>query len=85
MRWNQVFISIAVAITGCLLPSAFAASPFGTVVPLNGQAADIVLDESRGLLYVANFTANRIEVMSTTDNTVHTSINTDNQPGGLAI
>jgi uncharacterized protein (TIGR03437 family) len=55
------------------------------VVPLVGHAADFVLDESRGQLYIANFTANRIEVMSTSDNTVRRSMNTVTQPGGLAL
>ena len=39
------------------------------------KASDIALDESRGKLYIANFTANRIDVLSTSDNTVHSSIN----------
>lgn len=61
------------------------AAPFGTVAPLVGQAADLALDESRGLLYIANFTANRIEVMSLSDNTVRRSMNTVTQPGGIAL
>jgi uncharacterized protein (TIGR03437 family) len=43
------------------------------------------LDEARGLLYISNFTANRIEVMSLADNTVRTSMNVASQPGGLAL
>ena len=35
------------------------AATFGTVVPIGGEAADIALDETRGVLYIANFTANR--------------------------
>ena len=61
------------------------AATFGTVVPIGGHASDIALDESRGLLYIANFTANRIEVMSTTDYSIHTSMNVAPQPGALAI
>ena len=34
---------------------------------IGGQSADFVLDESRGVLYLANFTANRVEVMSLVD------------------
>jgi uncharacterized protein (TIGR03437 family) len=62
-----------------------AATGFGTVVPIGGQAADIALDESRGLVYIANFTANQIDVLSTADNTIHTSINVSPQPGALAL
>src|SRR6266498_2852485 len=35
------------------------AGVFGRVVPIGGNASDIALDESRGVLYIANFTANR--------------------------
>src|SRR5689334_1092131 len=81
MRRNSLLTSLAVFITAA--PGI--AAPFGTVVPLVGHAADIALDESRGQLYIANFTANRIEVMSTSDNTVRRSMNTVTQPGGIAL
>jgi uncharacterized protein (TIGR03437 family) len=74
---------MAAAISG-LAASAHAAT-FGTVVPLTGHAADIALDETRGRLYIANFTANRIDVLTTADNAVHTSINVSSQPGGIAL
>jgi uncharacterized protein (TIGR03437 family) len=61
------------------------AAGFGTVAAIGGHAADIALDEARGLLYIANFTANRIDVLSTADNTVHTSMNVSPQPGALAL
>lgn len=44
---------------GCL------AATFGTSVPVRGIPSDIALDESRGRLYISNFSAGRIEVMST--------------------
>jgi len=58
---------------------------FGTPVPIGGHAADIALDENRGVLYIANFTANRVDVMSLSDNTVHSSFNTAPQPGSLGL
>lgn len=58
---------------------------FGTVVPIGGHASDIALDEARGVLYIANFTANRVEVMSTADRMIRTSINVSPQPGSLAL
>jgi uncharacterized protein (TIGR03437 family) len=61
------------------------AAGFGTVAAIGGHAADIALDEARGVLYIANYTANRIDVLSTADNTVHTSINVSPQPGSLAL
>ncbi len=64
---------------------AGAAGAFGTVVPIGGTSADIALDEPRGLVYVANFTANRVEVMSTASNKIQTSINVAAQPSALAL
>jgi uncharacterized protein (TIGR03437 family) len=61
------------------------AATFGTVVPIGGQAADIALDEPRGVLYIANFTANRVDVMSLADNTIHTSYNVAGQPASLSL
>jgi len=66
-------------------PTPGAAASFGKVVPIGGHAADIALDESRGMLYIANYTANRIDVMSTADSTIHTSINVAPGPGSLAL
>ncbi len=43
------------------------AATFGTAVPVRGTVSDIALDESRGRLYIANFGANRIDVMNTRD------------------
>jgi uncharacterized protein (TIGR03437 family) len=84
MRYGFVIsISLAAVLTNAAAP--IQAASFGTVVPIGGHASDIALDEMRGLLYIANFTANRIEVMSTTDNSIHTSMNVAAQPGSLAI
>lgn len=57
----------------------------GKVVAIGGNAADIALDESRRVLYVANFTANRVEVMSLGDGRIQTSINVAPNPGALAL
>jgi uncharacterized protein (TIGR03437 family) len=83
MRWNNCLIMTAFA--ALLSSSPSVAASFGTVVPIGGHASDIALDESRGVLYIANFTANRIEVMSTADNTIRTSKNVNPQPGALSL
>ena len=78
--------STFVAMVGAVLMAGTAlAGTFGKVVPIGGAAADLALDEARGVLYVANFTANRIEVMSLATNTIRTSINVAAQPGSLAL
>src|SRR5271163_175889 len=56
-----------------------------TVVPIGGDGSDLALDEARGVLYIANFTANLIEQMSLKDNSIHSSISVAAQPGALAL
>jgi uncharacterized protein (TIGR03437 family) len=84
MRFNSCSITIAsLAVLLAGLPCS--AKPFGSVVPIGGQASDIALDASRNVLYIANYTANRIDVMSTADHSIRTSMNVAPQPGALAI
>jgi uncharacterized protein (TIGR03437 family) len=83
MRWNNCLIMTACA--ALLGSSPGVAANFGTVVPIGGHASDIALDESRGVLYIANFTANRIEVMSTADFSIRSSMNVAPQPGALSL
>lgn len=74
------------AIMGAVLTAATAlGATFGTVVPIGGQAADIALDEPRGVLYIANFSANQIDVMSLANNTIQTSINVDPNPSSISV
>ena len=68
-----------------VLTQRVAAAPFGTVIPIGGQASDIALDESRRALYIANFTANRIDVMSLDTNAITRSIAVTAQPAALAL
>src|SRR5436190_13487769 len=83
MRWNSCLTSFALAVLISAAPCL--AANFGTAVPIGGHASDIALDESRGVLYIANFTANRIEVMSTADFSIRTSMNVAPQPGALSV
>jgi uncharacterized protein (TIGR03437 family) len=75
----------AIVAGSLVLATAAAAGTLGKVVSIGGHASDIALDEARGVLYIANFTANRIEVMSLADNTINTSINVSPQPGAIAL
>ncbi|HEY1239607.1 MAG TPA: hypothetical protein VGF16_03575, partial [Bryobacteraceae bacterium] len=43
------------------------AATFGTAVPVRGTVSDIALDERRGVLYLADFSAGRIQVLRTAD------------------
>src|SRR4051794_27867573 len=75
---------IALGAAAVMVVNATAAT-FGTVVPIGGHASDIALDEQRQVLYIADFTADRIEVLSLDTNTVRKSINVSRSPGALAI
>jgi uncharacterized protein (TIGR03437 family) len=77
-----LFILLALA---CLPGLAKAASVFGSVTAIGGNASDIALDESRGVLYIANFGAHAIDVMSIGTNTISTSLNVLPSPGAIAL
>jgi uncharacterized protein (TIGR03437 family) len=70
-----------------LAAGAAMAATFGTVVPIGGLASDLALDEQRGVVYVANYTANRIDVVSTKTHALVKSaaLNVSAQPSALAL
>jgi len=86
-RILQAGVCLAFLALGLILAPvpAVAAATFGTVVSIGGQASDIALDEPRGLLYIANFTANRIDVMSLANNTLGRPYSVAEQPGSVAL
>ena len=67
------------------VPAESGGATFGDVVQIGGQAADIALDEGRGVLYIANFTAGRIDVMSLADESIQTSIHVAPGPASLGL
>jgi uncharacterized protein (TIGR03437 family) len=81
-RWKLIMFT---AIFVSLVPGSLSAATFGTVVSIGGQASDIALDESRRSLYISNFTANRIDVLSLDTQTISRSIAVSAQPGALAL
>jgi uncharacterized protein (TIGR03437 family) len=77
----------AAALLAALVPIAAPAygATFGTVVPIGGHAADVALDEARGVLYVANFGASRVDVVSLATLAPANAINVAPYPGSLAL
>ncbi|MEO7653957.1 MAG: hypothetical protein ABIZ80_26155, partial [Bryobacteraceae bacterium] len=57
----------------------------GNVVPIGGQPSDIALDESRGVLYIANYAGNSIEVMNLADRSIQRSINVGPLPISISL
>jgi uncharacterized protein (TIGR03437 family) len=84
MRFNRLSLSLWLAGWIASASPLFAAS-LGTVVPIGGTASDIVLDESRGYLYIADFGSNTVDFLSLSDLQIHTSLNVAPQPGALAM
>jgi uncharacterized protein (TIGR03437 family) len=85
-HWISAITSFAImTVTMAITAGAAQAGTFGTVVPIGGEAADIALDPTRGVLYIANFTANRIDVMTLSNNTIQTSINVPAQPSSISV
>ncbi|HEX4276992.1 MAG TPA: hypothetical protein VHZ74_16660, partial [Bryobacteraceae bacterium] len=56
------------------------AANFGTVVPVRGHLSDIAIDTQRNVVYGANFTANRVEVLSMASQSLLSPINVGLQP-----
>jgi uncharacterized protein (TIGR03437 family) len=77
IRWTTV-------LAATLAASAWGGT-FGTVVSIGGEASDLALDETRGVLYIADFTGNQIDVMSLGTNTIQTSIPVAAQPSSIAL
>jgi uncharacterized protein (TIGR03437 family) len=61
------------------------AATFGNVVPVRGTVSDIALDERRLQLYIANFSANRIEVMSTASRALRDPMPVFKPPSAVAL
>ncbi len=57
---------------------------FGHVIPLPGHINEIIVDESRGLLYAANFSAGRVEVVSTSTHQRVSSFVTNPTPSAIS-
>lgn len=81
---RQVRLPLVLPLFILLVLSARAAT-YGTVVSMPGLISDIVLDANRGVIYAANFTANRIDVISTSSLSVSTSILVSQQPSSIAM
>lgn len=79
MQWLRSFVLVV------LLALNAGAATVGRVVSIGGQASDLALDEARRVLYVANYTANRIDVVSLATSSIQTSINVAPFPSSLAL
>ena len=61
------------------------AGTFGTVVPIHGTVSDIALDERRGVVWAANFSAFRVEAVNIATKTLGTPLLVPMPPSALAL
>ena len=76
-------IALACLLIG--LNGATQAATFGSIVQIQGLVSDIALDQARGVVYAANFTANRIEVVSMSGLALRSPIVVAQHPSSLAL
>src|SRR5579863_7486080 len=58
---------------------------FGTRVPIGGEATDLAYDQWRGVLYIANFTGNRIDRMNLGTYQLETPFYVDPSPVAMSL
>ena len=58
---------------------------FGIRVPIGGEATDLALDQPRGVLYIANFTASRIDRMNLATFQLQAPIPVDPNPVSMSL
>lgn len=69
-----------------LTPAApAAAATWGKVVPVGGHISDLAFDARRNVVYIANFAARRIDVLSASTHTLLEPIRVAPNPGTLAL
>jgi len=73
-------LGIAAASIGAAQPATF-----GIRVPIGGEATDLAIDEPRGVLYIDNFTANRIDRMNLATFQLQAPIQVDPNPVAMAL
>ena len=79
---RTVSFAAGLALLSCVQAGA---ATFGNVVVIGGHASDLALDESRGKLYIANFGGRRVDVMSTSDQSLGHAIPVSGEPASLAL
>src|ERR1700683_1031396 len=82
-----MFRKLLLATLGIAAASIGAAqsATFGIPVAISGEATDLALDQPRGVLYIANFTASRIDRMNLATFKLETPIPVDPYPVSMSL
>ncbi len=73
-------LGIAAASIGAAQPATF-----GIRVPIGGEATDLAIDQPRGVLYIDNFTANRIDRMNLATFQLQAPFQVDPNPVSMSL
>ena len=73
-------LGIAAASIGAAQPATF-----GIRVPIGGEATDLAVDQPRGVLYIADFTASRIDRMNLATFELESPIQVDPHPVAMSL
>ena len=84
-RHLYTFFGLTFVISSLLAQTTQQAATFGTIINLGYTPSDVVLDESRSVLYLVNSNSNRIDVVSTTSNKLVRSILVGTTPLAAAM
>lgn len=72
-------------VVSALMPWSARAANFGTVVAVHGSVADIAVDAKDGLLFAANFSAFRVEVINIANRSLASNIPVSAPPSAVAV
>jgi len=81
---SRKFSLITLGVLAALACAAQTAT-FGIRVPIGGEATDLAVDEPRGVLYISDFTASRIERMNLANFQLLSPIPVDPNPGSMSL
>ncbi len=84
-RVGQIAAVLLLTVSAVLSQTVNTGGTFGSVISLNGSPSDVLLDEIRQRLYLANSTANRIDILDVNTRRVVKSINTGVYPLSIAM
>src|SRR6266850_701219 len=82
---SRLFVVLTVAATLARPLCAQTGATFGDVIRLGGTPSDIVLDESRGRLYLVNSNTNQVSAYDYINNSLLSSIYVGTTPVAAAI
>jgi uncharacterized protein (TIGR03437 family) len=76
---------LTLAVLVIIATPAATAATWGKVVPIGGHIADLAFDARRNVVYLANFAARRVDVLSAATHTLLEPIRVAPNPGTLAL